>query len=230
MNDVLRLQDLLTREEALLPELEASLIERNGIHFLHNDLIILPFYNKQLNAYANSLYEQKRKMLEDASHKKDWHRWVFTHERAYRWDALLSIMHQLQHKEFGELFSDVWTDSENIWQHERQIRRALSFRQPSFSFMMDDDEQARYDALPDIVTIYRGHHRDENEAGMSWTLDRSVAEWFARRLCSAKHTPRVVTAQTHKSNIVAYLKGRGEQEVIIWHPENITNKTTEALS
>jgi hypothetical protein len=44
--------------------------------------------------------------------------------------------------------------------------------------LMDAEERA---ALPDVVTILRGFTHAEGARGLSWTLDRERAEWFARR-------------------------------------------------
>ncbi len=44
---------------------------------------------------------------------------------------------------------------------------------------MNDAELAVFDALPEIVMLYRGA-RSEQRQGLSWTLERSVAEFFAK--------------------------------------------------
>jgi hypothetical protein len=43
--------------------------------------------------------------------------------------------------------------------------------------MMNRAERATYDSLPELLTVYRGCFT-HNKEGMSWSLDRKVAEKF----------------------------------------------------
>jgi len=46
---------------------------------------------------------------------------------------------------------------------------------------MTDEERAQVDPLPARVTVYRGANSFNKPSGLSWTLDREVAYWFANR-------------------------------------------------
>jgi hypothetical protein len=81
--------------------------------------------------------------------------------------------------------------------------------------MMTPDENAAYDALPEVVTIYRGC--DANSAslpGISWSLNQDVANLhpFLTRFLAKK--PTVLTACVPKHWILAVKLGRGEEEII----------------
>lgn len=52
----------------------------------------------------------------------------------------------------------------------------------------------------------------KNVKALSWTLDRSIAEWFATRF---DEDGTVYQAQIDKSHIYAYFDGRNESEVIV---------------
>lgn len=97
------------------------------------------------------------------------------------------------------------------------------FRQVDGRLMMDEEEQQFFDALPDVVTIYRGCHinelnyfdedpRDESCPGISWTTDRGVAEFFAFRYETEYRV--VVSLVVKKSSIVTFINERNEYECI----------------
>lgn len=81
----------------------------------------------------------------------------------------------------------------------------------------DDDERvfmAPKAELPDPMTLWRGAMPD-GAAGMSWTEDRSRAQWFARRFGDG---PQVYRADIHPDFVLAQIRGRGEAEYVI-HPD-----------
>ena len=59
--------------------------------------------------------------------------------------------------------------------------------------------------LPESVTVYRGGTAD----GLSWTLSRKVAEFFAERTGGMVHQRTI-----DRASILFYSNGREEQEVI----------------
>lgn len=63
------------------------------------------------------------------------------------------------------------------------------------------------------VTIYRGV-KVKNYRGLSWTVDRSVAEWFARRFGHNGDSCYVFTGIINKKNILALFNSRNEKEVV----------------
>jgi hypothetical protein len=77
--------------------------------------------------------------------------------------------------------------------------------------MMDEEDDNILRSLPELVTIYRGCQEFLNEDGLSWTLNKSKAEFFANRFGKKG----IILERTiSKNDIVAVLTGRGESEVI----------------
>ncbi len=77
------------------------------------------------------------------------------------------------------------------------------------------------DTLPDDLdsqfTIYRGQDLSE-EVGLSWTLSRDKAEWFAQRNTDHIGTDGevgVIEMQVTLDDILYYDNGREEQEVVV---------------
>jgi len=78
------------------------------------------------------------------------------------------------------------------------------------------------DYLPEEVTIFRGvSGPTRTEAiciaklGVSWTLDRELAAWFAWRFApDCKHLPIVASTVIPRASILFFDDGRSEKEVI----------------
>lgn len=66
--------------------------------------------------------------------------------------------------------------------------------------------------LSGIVTIYRGVENEKWKKGLSWTLNKNKAIWFATRFSDEGI---VYTAQINSSDILYYTSDRGEEEVIV---------------
>lgn len=67
------------------------------------------------------------------------------------------------------------------------------------------------------LTVYRGAHVG-GERGMSWTTDRDVAAWFARRflMLADRFGPSyLLSAQIPATRVLGIFNGRGEREVVL---------------
>ena len=85
--------------------------------------------------------------------------------------------------------------------------------------LMNDEDYEKYLKLPDTMTIYRGCSMEEWEdggecpLGVSWSLDKNTAEFFAYRYGGEDMC--VVEAVVSKDCVRYYTNARGEQEVLI---------------
>lgn len=82
--------------------------------------------------------------------------------------------------------------------------------------VMTSDERVVWSGLQQhgSVTVYRGHGPEgPGVEGLSWTLEKTTAEWFARRFFRAEGT--VITATVDSDAVIAYLDGRNEKEVVL---------------
>src|SRR5206468_336994 len=148
-------------------------------------------FTPQIGGLPNRQLRYKKKALARATEEKDWHTVVFLHERPWRADALINIVHEhgeeIADADYWKLVGSVWIDSENIWQNTLEWDALLgSERGDREAIMAADDEDeapdlAMYRALPETVTVYRGATDGLNEEGLSWTTDRAKAVWFAKR-------------------------------------------------
>ena len=191
----------------LLPYVEESEFGKMLRHPLHYEV---PWIFS--NAMANRRYEEKLKMVQKAIDSQNWKQYVWLHERPYRVDAFKEIQELLEDSEYWHLLGQIWTDTENGWANLEDWKKLFSSRRPKRSYLMDWDEQMALDSLADRVTIYRGCQKGLNENGISWTLKRDKAEWFATRFGK---DGKVLEMRINKSRILAVFTGRNEFEVVI---------------
>jgi hypothetical protein len=82
---------------------------------------------------------------------------------------------------------------------------------------MDAKEKVVYDRFSQykVHAVYRGYQRGLNPKGFSYTLDKAKAKWFSKRLARNNAESVVKQRFVKKDQVIAYLEGRGESEVII---------------
>ena len=108
----------------------------------------------------------------------------------------------------------VWTDTERPSQEQEEWIDVFSSVVDLFGRVSDTDE-----GLSGELTLFRGRAGDEEHPGMSWTLSRQKAEWFARRF-PLYGEPIVYTATVAAEHALGYFIGRGESEVVV-DPETL---------
>lgn len=117
--------------------------------------------------------------------------------------------------EWFALLGHVWSVCDNVSQYQDELRVIFNHSPPALvALVMDEDERADFEALPDEITIYRGCY-EFNRRGLSWTLDRSVAESFTtqNRYHHPDKEPMVLEAVANKSDCLLKL-GRDEKEIV----------------
>lgn len=140
--------------------------------------------------------------------------------RPYRLQFLELIQKVLSPDEMGRLLAYLWEDSENPNNSAVPLSTLIRwFKNASKQSLMDTEELAYYDSLPDEFTVYRGIGSKTNQKGISYTLNLEQAEWFANRF---QQDGYVLTGTAKKKDVLAYLNGREEQTVLI-EPKNIAD-------
>lgn len=121
-----------------------------------------------------------------------------------------------------------------LWVHSEGDFDAAQFdavfqnhgRRISARNLMTGNEQTEFDALPDPITVYRGAQQ-ETVDGISWTLNISVAEKFARRAAGESATGEgcVVTGTCAKREVLAYFNDNDLMEAeILVNPGRVVGK------
>lgn len=237
MDEMSELSELLRKQEELHPDLQDYIFEVGSLGpCLQHPLIYNVPHVDAMNALINKRYGYIKEAVEKAKAEGNWARYVFQHEKPYRFHAFTDIMFQLSDAEYWEMFAELWTNSENIWQVPAG---ALLQARDNPHLMMNEEEKHFYDSLPNQIVIYRGFAQpkdypgikldaDKCKYGYSWTLSHWHASWFAYRFAGLHKNPRVAKAVVQKNCVKGVLLGRGEWEVIV-NPHEIEITTLRKL-
>ena len=125
--------------------------------------------------------------------------------------------HNLDGQRLGQLVRELWMDTEYPWALAHIWEEVWSLEHID---TMTGDERRALVELSDPVEIFRGFaaRADSPDVpewwGLSWTIDRSKAEWFARRF-SHGDDGRLATTLVSKAAVRALLLERDEAEVVV---------------
>lgn len=207
----------------LLPELQACvttvLIGGGDVELIAHKFCHQLFF---LPGAANRLFEWNRKRAETAIADKDANGFVWAHERPYRTEALLrtidlGLVQGYFDPVFCRLARDVWVDCENIPQHLDDWRNIFNRTQRFWYYWMDEAERNELGSMSTRFKVWRG---ECNDLGVSWSLSKRTAEFFAnRKLNGANGVVR--GGYVHRENVFAYIDTRGEREIIVLDPKDV---------
>ena len=206
---------------SLSPELQQHIIDGSVGRMVHHPLVVC-YLAPGSEDHLNQLLVSKRRAITNLVMEKKYSQCVWLFERPYRLDGLEQYGALIEDAEqHASLVRQVWVDTEFPHHNVRRWNFILGETAPLH--FMDTDDKMAYDALSDIVTLYRGTDQDEldiyaasGRAGLSWTTDESRAKWFAERFAGSTGKQPIVMRQTcPKSDIFACVGQRGEDEVIV---------------
>ena len=211
------------KETPLHPDLEPFV--RKGTvmgTMVHSPLVIQPLYSRDRCSQINGLYEQKLRHVEEAIKAGDFERAVMLHERPYRFDALGIAVGQgltVGTAEYWSVVGRVWIDSENIHENFKAWRELWKGDATHRHHAMSDEDREAFSKLPDRIRVYRGYSMYGTKMGLSWSIERERAIWFAHRFAQqieySRHGGTVGCGYVAKENVLAYMGGRGESEIVI---------------
>jgi hypothetical protein len=203
--------------------------QQNGLPIKH---ITLPFSSSELHK-PECIREIKSIKTEQRKHLEKW----FNKNRIGHEEQITvcasddKIFYFYKYKDkletnevYTRLFREAYILSSNNFEYRDQIRELFLSDRIIKEYLMTKDEIKRLTDLPNEITIYRGMselEEENKEYGVSWTLDKSIAEKFAKSYLhnydtrSQKHF--VKSLEIKKSNVLAYFNDRNEEEVIYIH-------------
>ena len=212
MSDPDAFSKLLKKKEDLDPELEKYLYKDARLgDMIKHPLVFSIMHSSVMNSIINRQLKQKKAALEQAVNSKNFESVIFLHEKPYRLNAFLDVMTSMTDKEYWKLLGEVWTNSENVWQSLQTWKILFNSSRSGKNNIMTAEELKVFKKLPNKVTAYRGY-TPKNKNGLSYSLDKKTAEWFANRF---HENGKVKTIEVPKSKIIAYFSGRNEEEVIV---------------
>lgn len=214
--------DDINTKEPLCGELEACLETGAQFTFIKHPLVVT-LYCEGLATVYNKLLTCQRQRLQEAEDASDWPAAVFIHERAYRLLAFMRYEGRMAKARAGNLLTEVWQDCEypqlarNVWLRLFNKYRSAS-RYMSTSRKKLYGWQNTFEGDSGGLRLYRGMAKGEGVAwpyGLSWTLDRQVAGYFANRAGAAGVVRAAYLRAEHFGHLFCYLSERSEREVVI---------------
>lgn len=137
-----------------------------------------------------------------------------------RLETIIDLDGRLEWEDWLALLGEEWQSCDNIAQYADHLMTDTPFADvvevPSLGrWMMTPEECAALAALPDTVTVYRGCYA-RNKRGLSWSIDRSVAERFPfiHRYRQAGQA-LLVRGEVQREHVIAVKLDRQEHELII---------------
>lgn len=106
----------------------------------------------------------------------------------------------------------IWTMQENFYRcgiSKEKLIKMMKMAEKSPLLQSDIDDLSD----EDTVTIYRGV-KVNNYRGLSWTIDKNIAEWFASRFGHNGDKRYMFTGIINKKDILALFSSRNEKEVV----------------
>jgi len=216
--DLEKFNDMFKSGVELDPELAVYKEEspRLGTVVRHPLVFSVP-HSDMMNHMLNESFRHKKQAVADAVKACDWSKIIWLHERPYRIYSFIGIASDMSDKEYWHILGKMWTDSENIWQNFDQWVDLLTDKNRDLTkrhSMMSAEEKKVWNGFSFPLTVYRGC-TDKNKEGLSWTLDRSKAEWFAKRFTRPEEEMYLLEGVIDNyRGVIAYFAGRGEQEIV----------------
>tara|TARA_R110000744_G_scaffold193068_2_gene312101 strand:- start:2949 stop:3614 length:666 start_codon:yes stop_codon:yes gene_type:complete len=153
-------------------------------------------------------------------------------------------------RRFWNIFRDLWIDGEfthhlsfNTFDESR-VLKDIFLQHWESEIILDSHKccegKDEYQKIVDLweqekVCVYRGQREDDN-IGVSWTLDKDRANWFANRFYFPKSyaekvgddslyrgNPTLLSGWVKGASIISYFDCRGEDEVLILDPNDCIN-------
>ena len=149
---------------------------------------------------------------------------------AYLLTFLDKVKEHLSSKDYGEMLAYSWIKEESPNKDPNVAKSKLikMFRQADKNYLMSDSERDEFSKFGDTMQIYRGVGRGKRMGSpnaLSWTLDKSKAQWFASRYGEGD----VFSATIDKKHILAYFGDSNESEVVVDY-KYLQNVTTLSMN
>lgn len=186
--------------------------------FLSSSIVTIP--SKGLNMVdvlqdSEALTEYQT-FMESQIDDGDLHKVYGLVRKPYRLTFIKYCEQYLSDKDLAELLADAWVSSENPNQDANCSIPYLVklFKKCNKEYLMQPEDYAIYESLPNEFPIYRGVAVGRNPKGLSWTQNLKTAKWFASRFNTDTKQGYVQTGIAKKEEVLAYFNTRGEDEIV----------------
>lgn len=145
--------------------------------------------------------------------------------KPYRIDFLINLFGEggIDERTCGNELGQIWSMLENNDSTDAETKEIMLkwLLAADKDIIMDKNDLKAYNDLPEQVIAYRGVQPGEPVKGFSWSLNLNTAQWFSKRFSDEG---QVYSATINKSDVIAYINSRDEQEIIVNY-KNISEPT-----
>ena len=138
-----------------------------------------------------------------------------------RFEKFLEMRGELDGENVFYALMNAYISSDNLYEYRDEIKESFGTLEPKQPRFLEVEDEEYFNALPDQVTIYRGMTVEEfegGEYGVSWSLKKEVAEFFAntygRNHSTSQQETVVMSLTISKNEIISFTNDRNEFEVI----------------
>ena len=186
--------------------------------YLNTEATILPSTGEMFSIFSqpNIFQKWQQEMTEFIRSRQDLNSILLLILAPYKLTFFKYICDDLSKEDFAKVLVDCYTDTE-FPSNDVNVPKATLlrwFKKADKKFLMDDKESKALVSFPEIITVYRGVCAKQYREGLSWTLDKDKAEWFAKRFSYDNAVVVVYECQVPKSAVLAFFDGR-EKEIIL---------------
>ena len=182
------------------------------------------------DAYVQKINFKKQE-LDKAIEQQNWDKVFMLIEKPFRLNWLEENIDLIKDdKQYYNFLKDAYMMTEfpmNGFSNYRDLLDLFYARENS-KLMLDKDELELLNSLPNEVKIWRGVKvddvLDDDNIGLSFTLNKDKAIWFAERFAQAGVSQAIlIEAVVKRDDILSIFLNRDEEEVIV-NPEDIKIK------
>jgi len=182
------------------------------------------------DAYVQKINFKKQE-LDKAIEQQNWDKVFMLIEKPFRLNWLEENIDLIKDdKQYYDFLKDAYMLTEfpmNGFSNYRDLLDLFYARENS-KLMLDKDELELLNSLPNEVKIWRGVKvddvLDDDNIGLSFTLNKDKAIWFAERFSQAGVSQAIlIEAVVKRDDILSIFLNRDEEEVIV-NPEYIKIK------
>jgi len=166
--------------------------------------------------HADKYFEHKKRQFEEILKRKNYEDLFHHVDKKILIPTFVEMYDEIPDNQKYNVFTDLYTRSEfgfGMFPKEivkdvfakRELSNDWKKRMQNFKRAIKKNEDG-------TITVYRGEGSKSTPGGMSWTLDRKTAKFFADRFGA---NGKIKTKKVNPEEVLDYLNDRGESEVLI---------------
>lgn len=183
------------------------------MNFIKHPLICTLYLGSdQEKELLNKALEKRLELSQSLLEKEDFFGYLTLIERPFRFSEMFKHFFDIKKEDLAQIVEWVWIDSEDPCVNLEAWELIFNHCQGMKVF-----EESKKELPSGKFKVYRGTKEGVEDKGISWTLNKEIAEFFANRYFTKKidGAPLIKEMEITKEDVLFYTNKRNEEEVII---------------